>query len=171
MAEEINLVGQLKFASQHLFNLFVFVGILYYFLKRPVTSFFQSRSLNIENSINSAKDIIESAQKLYDDSSSKVSQIDNEVSQIRDSSNKICDNKVAEINDNANSMVALIERDTKEIIKLETKKINNQIEDQILNKAVELALNDIKVSLTPQEDVKIIKNYLEEVKKDVISNN
>ena len=68
-------------------------------------------------------------------------------------------------------MVALIERDTKEIIKLETKKINNQIEDQILNKAVELALNDIKVSLTPQEDVKIIKNYLEEVKKDVISNN
>ena len=103
MAEEINLVGQLKFASQHLFNLFVFVGILYYFLKRPVTSFFQSRSLNIENSINSAKDIIESAQKLYDDSSSKVSQIDNEVTQIRDSSNKICDNKVAEINDNASS--------------------------------------------------------------------
>ena len=50
--EEINTVAQLKFASQHLFNLICFIGILYYFLKKPVSSFFVNRSKNIEESIN-----------------------------------------------------------------------------------------------------------------------
>ncbi len=72
MAEEIDLLGQLKFASQHLLNLAVFIGILYYFLRKPVSSFFVARSQKIESSINSAKDIIETAQKVYDENSSNL---------------------------------------------------------------------------------------------------
>ena len=56
MAEEIDLLGQLKFASQHLLKLAVFIGILYYYLRKPVSSFFVARSQKIESSINSAKD-------------------------------------------------------------------------------------------------------------------
>ena len=54
MSEEINIVGQLKFASQHLFNLIVFIGILYYFLKDIVVKFFSSRSLKISKEIQEA---------------------------------------------------------------------------------------------------------------------
>ena len=116
MAQEIDLLGQLKFASQHLLNLAVFIGILYYFLRRPVSSFFIARSKKIENSINYAKDIIETAQKVYDENSSKFSKIESEVSELRSNSNKVDENKVSEIMDNANSLVRLIENDTVEII-------------------------------------------------------
>lgn len=171
MAEEINLFGQLKFASQHLLNLGVFCGILYYFLKKPVSNFFNSRSEKIERSINSAKDTIESAQKIYDENSTKFNQIDSEVSNLRSTSNKVSENKVSEIIDNANSMVKLIEKDTEEIINLESAKINNQIEDEILNKAVELVQFDLKNSHDENKDSEIIRKYLNEVKKDVISYN
>tara|TARA_B100000123_G_scaffold272577_1_gene256040 strand:- start:3679 stop:4194 length:516 start_codon:yes stop_codon:yes gene_type:complete len=171
MAEEIDLLGQLKFASQHLLNLAVFIGILYYFLRKPVSSFFVARSQKIESSINSAKDIIETAQKVYDENSSKFSKIDSEISELRDNSNKVDENKVSEIMDNANSLVKLIERDTVEIIELESKKINNQIEDEILNKAVKLAEHELSSEFDESKDTQIIKSFLGEVRNDVVGNN
>ena len=158
MAQEIDLLGQLKFASQHLLNLAVFIGILYYFLRKPVSSFFVARSQKIESSINSAKDIIETAQKVYDENSTKFSKIETEISELRNNSNKGDDNKVSEIMDNANSLVKLIEKDTVEIIELESKKINNQIEDEILNKAVKLAEHELSSDFDESKDTQIIKS-------------
>ena len=171
MAQEIDLLGQLKFASQHLLNLGVFIGILYYFLRKPVSSFFVARSQKIESSINSAKDIIETAQKVYDENSTKFSKIETEISELRNNSNKVDDNKVSEIMDNANSLVKLIEKDTVEIIELESKKINNQIEDEILNKAVKLAEHELSSDFDESKDTQIIKSFLGEVRNDVVSNN
>ena len=171
MAQEIDLLGQLKFASQHLLNLGVFIGILYYFLRKPVSSFFVARSQKIESSINSAKDIIETAQKVYDENSTKFSKIETEISELRNNSNKVDDNKVSEIMDNANSLVKLIEKDTVEIIELESKKINNQIEDEILNKAVKLAEHELSSDFDESKDTQIIKSFLGEVRNDVVGNN
>ena len=171
MAQEIDLLGQLKFASQHLLNLGVFIGILYYFLRKPVSSFFVARSQKIESSINSAKDIIETAQKVYDENSTKFSKIETEISELRNNSNKVDDNKVSEIMDNANSLVKLIEKDTVEIIELESKKINNQIEDEILNKAIKLAEHELSSDFDESKDTQIIKSFLGEVRNDVVGNN
>ena len=171
MAQEIDLLGQLKFASQHLLNLAVFIGILYYFLRKPVSSFFVARSQKIESSINSAKGIIETAQKVYDENSTKFSKIDTEISELRNNSNKVDENKVSEIMDNANSLVKLIEKDTVEIIELESKKINNQIEDEILNKAVKLAEHELSSDFDESKDTQIIKSFLGEVRNDVVGNN
>ena len=171
MAQEIDLLGQLKFASQHLLNLAVFIGILYYFLRKPVSSFFVARSQKIESSINSSKDIIETAQKVYDENSTKFSKIETEISELRNNSNKVDDNKVSEIMDNANSLVKLIEKDTVEIIELESKKINNQIEDEILNKAVKLAEHELSSDFDESKDTQIIKSFLGEVRNDVVGNN
>ena len=171
MAQEIDLLGQLKFASQHLLNLAVFIGILYYFLRKPVSSFFVARSQKIESSINSAKDIIETAQKVYDENSTKFSKIDTEISELRNNSNKVDENKVSEIMDNANSLVKLIEKDTVEIIELESKKINNQIEDEILNTAVKRAEHELSSDFDESKDTQIIKSFLGEVRNDVVGNN
>ena len=171
MAQEIDLLGQLKFASQDLLYLGVFIGILYYFLRKPVSSFFVARSQKIESSINSAKDIIETAQKVYDENSTKFSKIETEISELRNNSNKVDDNKVSEIMDNANSLVKLIEKDTVEIIELESKKINNQIEDEILNKAVKLAEHELSSDFDESKDTQIIKSFLGEVRNDVVGNN
>ena len=130
-----------------------------------------ARSQKIESSINSAKDIIETAQKVYDENSSKFSKIDSEISELRDNSNKVDENKVSEIMDNANSLVKLIEKDTVEIIELESKKINNQIEDEILNKAVKLAEHELSSEFDESKDTQIIKSFLGEVRNDVVSNN
>ncbi len=168
--EEINTVAQLKFASQHLFNLICFIGILYYFLRKPVSTFFVNRSKNIEESINTAKNIIDDAQQKYDENSMKINQLDNEVTSINKSSENIVESKIDDINNNVNSMVSMIERDTEEIIKLESNKIDSQIRSAMIQKAIKISENDLKQKLTEEKDEELIISYLAEVKKDVISN-
>ena len=168
--EEINTVAQLKFASQHLFNLICFIGILYYFLKKPVSSFFVNRSKNIEESINTAKNIIDGAQQKYDENSMKINQLDNEVTLMNKSAENTVESKIEDINNNVNSMVSLIEKDTKEIIKLEKDKIDSQIQAAIIQKAIKISENDLRQKITEEKDEKLIMSYLVEVKKDVISN-
>ena len=73
--------------------------------------------------------------------------------------------------DNANSLVRLIENDTVEIIELESKKINDKIEDEILNKAINLAKHELNSEFDESKDSEIIKNFLGEVRNDVVSNN
>ena len=168
--EEINTVAQLKFASQHLFNLICFIAILYYFLKKPVSSFFVNRSKNIEESINTAKNIIEGAQQKYDENSMKINQLDNEVTLMNKSAENTVESKIEDINNNVNSMVSLIEKDTEEIIKLEKDKIDSQIQAAIIQKAIKISENDLRQQLTEEKDEELIMSYLVEVKKDVISN-
>ena len=168
--EEINTVAQLKFASQHLFNLICFIGILYYFLKKPVSSFFVNRSKNIEESINTAKNIIEGAQQKYDENSMRINQLDNEVALMNKSAENTVESKIEDINNNVNSMVSLIEKDTEEIIKLEKDKIDSQIQAAIIQKAIKISENDLRQKLTEEKDEELIMSYLVEVKKDVISN-
>ena len=73
--------------------------------------------------------------------------------------------------DNANSLVRLIENDTVEIIELESKKINDKIEDEILNKAINLAKHELNSEFDESKDSEIIKNFLGEVRNDGVSNN
>ena len=111
--EEINTVAQLKFASQHLFNLICFIGILYYFLKKPVSSFFVNRSKNIEESINTAKNIIDGAQQKYDENSMKINQLDNEVTSMNKSAENTVESKIEDINNiENNSLISINDRDS-----------------------------------------------------------
>ena len=108
MAEELNIVGQLRFASQHLFNLIIFIGILYYFLRKPISDFFSSRSLKIRNEIDEATKIIESAQKSYDSNLGKMNLIDSDLDALRHSIDLITNKKISEITDNAHSVASKI---------------------------------------------------------------
>ena len=144
MTEEINIVGQLKFASQHLFNLIVFIGILYYFLKDIVVKFFSDRSLKISKEIQEANTIIEASQEAYNSSSQKINLIDSELTELRNSIDSITNRKTNDIIENAGLLASKIKADTEDIIKLENLKLQLQVENSILEKAIEVA--EIQIS-------------------------
>ena len=100
----------------------------------------------------------------------KINQLDNEVTSINKSSENIVESKIDDINNNVNSMVSMIEKDTEEIIKLESNKIDSQIQAAMIQKAIKISENDLKQKLTEEKDEELIISYLGEVKKDVISN-
>ena len=100
----------------------------------------------------------------------KINQLDNEVTLMNKSAENTVESKIEDINNNVNSMVSLIEKDTEEIIKLEKDKIDSQIQAAIIQKAIKISENDLRQKITEEKDEELIMSYLVEVKKDVISN-
>ena len=170
MSEEINIAGQLKFASQHLFNLIVFIGILYYFLKDIVVKFFSSRSLKISKEIQEANAVIETSQEAYNISSQKISLIDSELTELRNSIDLTTNRKTSEIIDNANIIAKKIKTDTEDIIKLESLKLKLEVESIILEKSLEIAKLEIRKEINDEKDIQLISSFLSEVKQNTISN-
>jgi len=170
MSEEINIAGQLKFASQHLFNLIVFIGILYYFLKDIVVKFFSERSQKISREIQEANTVIEASQEAYNSSSQKINLIDNELTELRNSIDLITSRKTNDILENANFVARKIKTDTEDIIKLESLRLKHEVENTILNKALEVAQYEISNEVTVEKDSQLISTFLSEVKQNAISN-
>tara|TARA_B100001996_G_scaffold368937_1_gene341903 strand:- start:730 stop:1245 length:516 start_codon:yes stop_codon:yes gene_type:complete len=170
MSEEINIASQLKFASQHLFNLIVFIGILYYFLKDIVVSFFVNRSKKISREIQEANKIIEASQESYNSSSQKINLIDSELTELRNSIDLVTSRKTNDIIDNANFVANKIKNDTHDIIQLESLKLQAEVENSILNKAIEVAQDEIATEVTNDKDSELIISFLREVKQNAVSN-
>ena len=170
MSEEINIAGQLKFASQHLFNLIVFIGILYYFLKDIVVKFFSNRSLKISKEIEEANAVIETSQEAYNISSQKISLIDSELTELRNSIDLTTNRKTSEIIDNANIVAKKIKIDTEDIIKLESLRLKLEVESIILEKSLEIAMSEIRKEINDEKDIQLISSFLSEVKQNAISN-
>ncbi len=170
MSEEINIASQLKFASQHLFNLIVFIGILYYFLKDIIVKFFSNRSLKISKEIDEANKVIETSQEAYNASSQKINLIDSELTELRNSIDLVTNRKTNEIIENANFVADKIKKDTNDIINLESLRVQAEVEDSILNKALEIAQNEIANEVTSDKDSELIISFLSEVKHNAISN-
>ena len=170
MSEEINIASQLKFASQHLFNLIFFIGVLYYFLKNTIVKFFSNRSLKISREIQEANTIIETSQASYNVTSQKVNLIDSELTELRNSIDSVTSRKTGEIIENANSVAKKIKIDTQDIIKLESLKLQYQVENNILSKALEVAQDEISKEITEERDSDLISSFLSEVKQNAISN-
>ena len=170
MAEDLNIIGQLKFASQHLSNLILFCALLYYLLRKPVSTFFSSRSQKIKNEIEEASIIIDDAQKAYDANSDKLKLIDSEMSTIRNSIDTITNKKITEITENANFIANKTRKDTLDTIQLESIRLKSDIEYEVLNKSIELAQYEIKNDIDEEKDKVLISSFLQEVKQNVISN-
>ena len=170
MSEEINIAGQLKFASQHLFNLIVFIGILYYFLKDIVVKFFSNRILKISKEIEEANAVIETSQEAYNISSQKISLIDSELTELRNSIDLTTNRKTSEIIDNANIVAKKIKIDTEDIIKLESLRLKLEVESIILEKSLEIAKSEIRKEINDEKDIQLISSFLSEVKQNAISN-
>ena len=171
MAEELNIIGQIRFASQHLFNLIIFFGVLYYLLKKPISDFFSSRSLKIKNEIDEATKIIDDAQKVYDENSQKINLIESRLSELRNSIDSIANKKISEIIENAHFMASKTKNDTTDIIKLESIKLTNDIHIEVLNKSIEFTRYELMSDIDETKDAMLISSFFEEVKQNVISNN
>ena len=92
------------------------------------------------------------------------------MTELRNSIDSVTSRKTGEIIENANSVAKKIKIDTEDIIKLESLKLQYQVENNILSKALEVAQDEISKEITEERDSDLISSFLSEVKQNAISN-
>ena len=106
----------------------------------------------------------------YNISSQKISLIDSELTELRNSIDLTTNRKTSEIIDNANIVAKKIKTDTEDIIKLESLRLKLEVESIILEKSLEIAKSEIRKEINDEKDIQLISSFLSEVKQNAISN-
>ncbi|NIP38289.1 MAG: ATP synthase F0 subunit B [Candidatus Dadabacteria bacterium] len=152
-----------QYVGKHAANLAILVGVLVYFLKKPVKNFLMERRGQIASKIESSEKEITGAKALFDQYMAKMNNLEQEIKDLKDTIKNEAELERQEIIKQAELSAQKIREDAKETIKSETAKAKHQIQGEVVELAMQLAENLIKSNLNESDSKRIIEDFVSEV--------
>jgi len=151
------------YVGKHTVNLAILLGVLAYFLKAPIKNFLIERRVIMSSKIEESKKEITEAKSVYDRYIEKMNNLENEITDLKQSIKNDAEIERQGIIKQAEISAIKIREDAREMIKAETAKAKNEIQNEVVNLAIELAENLIKSNLNESDSKRIVEDFVEEV--------
>ena len=146
-----------------LINLLIFLGILYFFLRRPVREFFAQRLASVRHMLERAAKEKEAATMKMAELDTRLNRLGAELSGIREQANR-------EAAAERERMKAETERDIEKLRMTTNREIETakqiamaDLREYAATKSVELAEQIIRRELTPEDDARLLRRVSEEM--------
>ncbi|NIT12755.1 MAG: hypothetical protein GTN99_00450 [Candidatus Dadabacteria bacterium] len=152
-----------QYVGKHAANLTILVLLLVYLLKTTVKNFLMDRRGQIASKIESSEKEITEAKAHFDQYMAKLSNIEKEIEDLKESIRNEAEMERQEIIRQAEISAQKIREDATETIKSETAKAKHQIQGEVVELAMELAENLIKNNLNEADSRRIIEDFVKEV--------
>jgi len=144
-------------------NLIILLLILGYFLRKPAKEFFASRSALIKRGLEDSQKLREDAQAKYAEYEKRIQGIDEEmqtlIAQLKE------DGKLerARIIQEAQDQVVALRSTSERVMKQELRKAKEDLKREAVNLAAELAEELVKKSMTPEDQKRILEQYIDKM--------
>ncbi|HTY22332.1 MAG TPA: ATP synthase F0 subunit B [Desulfomonilaceae bacterium] len=144
-------------------NAVALVGLLIYFLRKPLAKFFSERKAQISKDLEDAKQQRERAEALVREYEAKLAGMEKELEKLRDELRKSADAESAKITINAEKMSASMVEAAKMAAEQEVRKAKAALKSEAVALAVQLAETLIREKINDEDRKKIVKDYLDKV--------
>lgn len=152
-----------SYVFKHTVNLFILIIILVYFLKSPVKNFLMERRGEIAKKIEDSRKEITEAKQTYELYMEKMSNLENEIKELKDTIKKEAEIERQEIIRQAEISAAKMREDARETIKTEAAKAKQEIQNEVVTLAVKLAEDILKNNLGESDNKRMIEKFVQEV--------
>jgi len=144
-------------------NFAVVVGILWYFLRKPLKNGLAGRSKDIEKTLAEAKKAKEEAEAKFAEYDRKLTQATEEIAEISAAIRRDGELEKQKIIENARILAEKIEKDAEAAADIEVAKAKEQLQKEAVQLAVALAEDLLKKNFTKEDDARLIDEYLKKV--------
>jgi F-type H+-transporting ATPase subunit b len=145
------------------FNLVLIIGILVYFLRKPIRNFFERRSADIQRRIREAEQARDEAQARLAEIQGRLEKLDEEVAAIRRQAEEDARAEREKILAQTEADVAKMQqRARNEIENLKMQTIR-ELREYTAEKVVELAGDVLRRELTPDDEERLFDSFLEKM--------
>ena len=159
------------YVCKHTANLAILVFVLVYFIKTPLKNYLMDRRGEIAKKIESSKNEITEAKGLFDKYMEKMNnlkkekkkKLEKEIKDLKESIKNEGDIERQEIIKQEEILAKNIREDSKETIKSETAKAKHEIQNEVVDLALQLAENLIKSNLNESDSKRIVEDFVSEV--------
>ncbi len=146
-------------------NFLIFLAILWKFAGNAVKNYFSQRSEQIAKAIDEAKKAREEAEARYSEAKAKVANLEKEIEQILKNAERERDEQVARIREETQRMVERMRQQTKTAVELEVERAKLELQREAIDLAVEVAEKLLKEKITPEDQKRLLEDYINKVKE------
>ena len=147
------------------FNLVLFIGILYYLLRKPVREFFTTRLSEVRAMLDRAAREKAEAEAKMNELNARLSKLDAELAEIREQAEREAQTERARLEAEAKADAEKLRVTAQREIEGAKQTALVQLREFTANKSVELAEQLIRRELTPQDDARLLQRVSEELTK------
>jgi len=142
-------------------NFAIFVGLLYYFAKKPVKTFLETRSQTVSTQLEEAARLRREAEGMLAKYKAKLQKIDDERREIVEGYLKQAEKERREILENARELAERLKADATVTITYEVKQAQKQLRERIVDEAVQIAREIIEKKLDQKAREKLVDENTE----------
>jgi len=147
------------------FNFVLFVGLLFFILRKPVANFIRQRSTDIADEIEESEKILADAQKRHEEIKARLDAVDAEISELKEQMRKDGEVQGERIVNKSAQMVEKIREDAKFQAEQQVKIARQELQDEAARLAVKTAEEILKNSVNDDDHNKLVGQFLQEVKE------
>lgn len=146
-------------------NLALFVGLLYYLLRKPAREFFATRLAEVRATLDRAAKEKAAAEAKMNELNARLSKLDTELAEIRSQAEREAQAERARLEAEAKADAEKLRLTAQREIEGAKQAALVELREFTADKAVELAEQLIRRELTPQDDARLLQRVSEELTK------
>lgn len=144
-------------------NTAALIGLLVYFLKKPMVNFFSERHAQIQKDLEDAKEQRERAERTIAEYEKKIGEMGRELDKMRDELRKAAAIESEKVVSNADRMAASMVESAQVAAEQEVRKAKMILKNEAVGLAVELAESLIREKINKDDRKRIVEEYLVKV--------
>ncbi len=153
----------LKDFLYRVFNFAIVVGVLVYFLAKPLKRGLTGRTEEIEKALAEAERIKQEAEAKFAEYDQKLAKANAEIAEISTAIKKEGELEKERIIASAREMAVKIEEDAEKAAALEIAKARRELQIEAVRLAVDLSEDLLKKNFTSEDDTRLIDEYMQKV--------
>lgn len=153
----------LKDFLYRVFNFAIVVGILVYFLTKPLKKGLAGRREEIEQALAEAEKVKQEAEAKFAEYDQKLATANAEIAEISTAIKREGELEKERILASAKEAAVKIEQDAEKAAALEVAKARTELQTEAVRLAVELAEDLLKKNFTGEDDTRLIDEYMQKV--------
>lgn len=146
-----------------LVNVSILVGILFYYLRKPIADFVASRHVSIRDQVKSVSDDLRNAQSKYEEFSSRIKALDVEVRALREQGKQESEQMKTRLLTDARRVSSAIVADSRTSAEQGFKDLQGDLRKELGEKVVIRAEKLIRDKLTTDEKSRIRLEFSEQL--------
>jgi F-type H+-transporting ATPase subunit b len=138
----------------------ILLGVLVYFLKKPLISFFSERRAQIQKDLEDAREQREKAERLVAEYQQKLAGMEQELERMREELRKTADAESAKVVTNSEKVAAAMIESAKLTAEQEVRKAKIALKNEAVALAVQVAEALVREKINEDDRKRIVEDYL-----------
>ncbi|MBX2803435.1 MAG: hypothetical protein KTR31_37490 [Myxococcales bacterium] len=152
--------------SFHLLNLAILIGLIVYFVRRPIADVFRNRALGIRKELTDSARRRDEAHQRHQDMVARLDRIEQEVSQMHEDAKEEAAREEQRLLERAEREAVRIGEQAERSIRDETTRATNALRREAVELAVKLAENTLRSSVASADQQSLAEAFLTSLKQD-----